>query len=143
MSCVVGLVGFGGSIGLMGPVGLVALMGLVGLVGLVNLIGWVGLETLVGLASPVGLVGISDVQNAKCLGLKTFHSHLDTTDPFKRPFSTIKQRHKSQKSLEDIGVNQGRPILFLFLSVTCTHPCLKQQRNPKKMQVTHSSKDRL
>ena len=84
MSCVVGLVGFGGSIGLMDPVGLVALMGLVGLVGLVSLIGWVGLETLVGLASPVGLVGISDVQNAKCLGLKTFHSHLDTTDPFKR-----------------------------------------------------------
>ena len=76
--------GPGGSIGLMGPVGLVALMGLVGLVGLVNLIGWVGLETLVGLASPVGLVGISDVQNAKCLGLKTFHSHLDTTDPFER-----------------------------------------------------------
>ena len=66
----------------MGPVGLVALMGLVGLVGLVNLIGWVGLETLVGLASPVGLVGISDVQNAK--RLKMFHSHLDTTDPFKR-----------------------------------------------------------
>ena len=47
------------------------------------------------------------------------------------PFSTIKQRHKSQKSLEDIGVNHGRPILFLFLSVTCTHPCLKQQRIKK------------
>ena len=76
--------GPGGSIGLMGPVGLVALMGLVGLAGLVNLNGWVGLETLVGVASPVGLVGISDVQNAKCLGLKTFHSRLYTTGPLKR-----------------------------------------------------------
>ena len=40
-------------------------------------------------------------------------------------------RHKSKKSLEDINRNHRRPILLLFLSVTCTHPCLKQQRIKK------------
>ena len=28
---------------------------------------------------------------------------------------------------------------FLFLGVTCIHPCLKQYENPKKMQMTHST----
>ena len=59
-------------------------MGLVGLLGLVNLIGLVGLESLMGLVSCVCLVGISDVQNAKGLGLKLFHSRLYTTGPLKR-----------------------------------------------------------
>ena len=58
-------------------------MGLVGLVGLGGLIGWVGMESLVGLVSLVGQVEISDVQNAKLLGRKTFHSRLNP-NPFKR-----------------------------------------------------------
>ena len=42
-----------------------------------------GLEGLVGLVSLVGLVGTRDKQNAKRLGLKTFPSRLNITDPFK------------------------------------------------------------
>ena len=32
-----------------------------------------------------------------------------------------------------------KPICFLFLSVTLTNPCLKQQRYQKKLQMTHSN----
>ena len=35
-------------------------------------------------------------------------------------------QHKSPKSLEDIKIKHIRPIFFLFLCVTCLHPCLKQ-----------------
>ena len=46
-------------------------------------------------------------------------------------------RHKSQKQLEDTNIKNIRPMFFLFLSVTCIHPCLKQSDLENHPKVTY------
>ena len=48
-------------------------------------------------------------------------------------------RHKCQNQLANSNIKHPKPKYLLFLGVTYIHPCLKQLRYQKKLQVTHST----
>ena len=60
--------------------------------------------------------------------------------PFWGHFHIVKLvRHKCQNQLANSNIKHPKPKYLLFLGVTYIHPCLKQLRYQKKLQVAHSS----
>ena len=60
--------------------------------------------------------------------------------PFWDHFQIVKLvQHKCQNQLVISNIKHPKPKYLLFLGVTYIHPCLKQLRYQKKMQVTHST----
>ena len=60
--------------------------------------------------------------------------------PFRDHFQIVKLvQHKCQNQLVISNIKHPKPKYLLFLGVTYIHPCLKQLRYQKKLQVTHSN----